>query len=478
METKTLYKVSKFVLDNGEPHEKAFIRSIMPHLQNGLDLGSYETSYIEELARKYPSFNDNGNSGATENTDSMFFTDFSPISFKDEKKERIQRYAFRKWEENNHRGSFEIATGVGKTLIGLMGIKKFLGKKIVVVVPKVDLQEQWYNEVKETFNLSDDDIGKVGAGYNEIDKKIVIAVVNSLRDKFISSDLLIMDEMHRYASYENVKFLVSGIHQAIMGLTATFSREDGRDSVFNKFCPLIYTFKQREAISGGLLSEFELHNVKVEFEEEERKKYETLDEYFRRTFREVFNNDFQYLQNILTSPEYNDMKQVAADVMKAMTRRRNMLLHTQNKITKTVEIIQENSDKKCLVFCEYVKTADAILNELKKVGVYGGKYHSKMTKKSRDDMLKKFASSECKVMVSVKSLDEGTNIPDCDMAIFVAGTKVKRQTIQRLGRILRTYDGKQTAKVYQLYVPYTKDYDWMKERLKELQKTAKTIKWY
>ena len=48
-----------------------------------------------------------------------------------------------------------------------------------------------------------------------------------------------------------------------------------------------------------------------------------------------------------------------------------------------------------------------------------------------------FKNDKYRVMISVKSLDEGTNVPSVSTAIIIAGTSVKRQMIQRLGRILR-----------------------------------------
>jgi hypothetical protein len=42
--------------------------------------------------------------------------------------------------------------------------------------------------------------------------------------------------------------------------------------------------------------------------------------------------------------------------------------------------------------------------------------------------------------------------PDASLALIAAGTRVKRQTIQRIGRVLRRAPGKDTAKVVKLYV--------------------------
>ena len=62
------------------------------------------------------------------------------------------------------------------------------------------------------------------------------------------------------------------------------------------------------------------------------------------------------------------------------------------------------------------------------------------------------------------------------MGIIVAGSSVKRQSIQRVGRILRGMEGK-TAKIYSLYVKNTKDEDWQRKSLGNIYSVAKEVKW-
>ena len=80
-------------------------------------------------------------------------------------------------------------------------------------------------------------------------------------------------------------------------------------------------------------------------------------------------------------------------------------------------------------------------------------------------------------MIAVKALGEGTNVPNCEIAIICAGSGVKRQMIQRLGRILRIHKGKSKAKVYQLYVNDTVDFRWLEKRNSMISKNANLIRW-
>ena len=55
------------------------------------------------------------------------------------------------------------------------------------------------------------------------------------------------------------------------------------------------------------------------------------------------------------------------------------------------------------------------------------------------------------ILVTCKALDEGLNVPDTSVGIIVASTKSVRQRIQRMGRILRTSEGKEIGTIVTLY---------------------------
>src|SRR5699024_3280948 len=48
-----------------------------------------------------------------------------------------------------------------------------------------------------------------------------------------------------------------------------------------------------------------------------------------------------------------------------------------------------------------------------------------------------FANGLAKVLWAPRILDEGIDVPDSDLAIVLSGSKQRRQSVQRLGRIIR-----------------------------------------
>ena len=67
-------------------------------------------------------------------------------------------------------------------------------------------------------------------------------------------------------------------------------------------------------------------------------------------------------------------------------------------------------------------------------------------------MLEQFAKGDIDVLISMKCLDEGVDVPRAELAIFCSSTGNPRQFVQRRGRILRQHPDKQFAYIHDLVV--------------------------
>ncbi|MBO3273494.1 helicase-related protein, partial [Hymenobacter defluvii] len=72
--------------------------------------------------------------------------------------------------------------------------------------------------------------------------------------------------------------------------------------------------------------------------------------------------------------------------------------------------------------------------------------------KDKDFVLKQFEQGNIDILLSMKCLDEGVDIPRTEQAIFCSSTGNPRQFIQRRGRILRQHPQKSFAYIYDLVV--------------------------
>jgi predicted helicase len=70
----------------------------------------------------------------------------------------------------------------------------------------------------------------------------------------------------------------------------------------------------------------------------------------------------------------------------------------------------------------------------------------------KENLLKSFENGKIDVLLSMKCLDEGVDVPRTEQAIFCSSTGNPRQFIQRRGRILRKHPDKKFAKIFDLVV--------------------------
>ena len=71
---------------------------------------------------------------------------------------------------------------------------------------------------------------------------------------------------------------------------------------------------------------------------------------------------------------------------------------------------------------------------------------------NRDEILKDYEEGRIHVLISMKCLDEGVDVPRSEFAIFCASTGNPRQFIQRRGRVLRLHKDKIFATIHDLVV--------------------------
>lgn len=390
-----------------------------------------------------------------------------------------QQEALQEWLNHNKVGTVTAATGSGKTILGVAALKH-IGTispgvdGVLIAVPTIFLQNQWKKVLLEE-GFWEADIGFVGNGCMELTKPITIAVVNSIRDIVLNRKLLVLDEFHRYGSIQNFRFIDRGSFQCILGFSATPKREDGEHEKLLAIAPEIYRLGQKESVDKQYLCPFELANVGVDLTPEEAEQYIAANSTIQEAMK-VFG-DFESIKNSIYAGGATST--FAAAAMKAIQTRRKILLNSEAKINEAPLVVVNESNghvPKTLVFCEYIAMADKVAERMEKFGFPTAIYHSGIPVKKREQMLEDFKNNKYTIMVTAKALDEGVDVPDCELGIILGGTKVKRQMIQRLGRILRNRPGKK-ARMYQFYVRGTKDYDWLVKRSNELGKAAEKVIW-
>ena len=74
------------------------------------------------------------------------------------------------------------------------------------------------------------------------------------------------------------------------------------------------------------------------------------------------------------------------------------------------------------------------------------------TQNDRENSLSRFKDGRIDMLLAMKILDEGVDIPITKNAIFCSSTGNPRQFVQRRGRVLRTHDDKSFANIWDMVV--------------------------
>lgn len=353
-----------------------------------------------------------------------------------------------KWRDSGCRGTLQWCTGVGKTRAALTAVKGFLTKNsekiIVVVVPTDHLKLQWISELNKYRLL----------------EYVKVEIINSAVKVDSHVDFLILDECHRIPSETFYEVFKQRNPSMVLGLSATFSRLDGRHELLDKFCPVCDVISIKEAIDNKWLSPYKEYKVIITPDDIE--EYRQLNKTFNEMFA-IFNFDFELAMNCLTNIvkrrvyakkmgiPASDMDGIVFSWQKALKGRKAYVMNHPKKLELTRKILAYRQDKKAITFSATIAQAEKI----------GGGYvvHSKQTKKKNRISVEEFSQLPFGVMHTAKSLDEGADIKGLNLAIILSNTSSQTQKTQRLGRVIRFEEDKE-AEVFTLIIKGTMEEHW------------------
>jgi superfamily II DNA or RNA helicase len=109
-----------------------------------------------------------------------------------------------------------------------------------------------------------------------------------------------------------------------------------------------------------------------------------------------------------------------------------------------------------MVFSETIESIEKLKDLLNDQRIESKIIDSKVKVSERQKILDNWGVN-FNVLLSVHTLEIGYDVPQVRIEIILATTSNINQIIQRIGRVLRKYEGKDVALIYVIYVPDTKD---------------------
>jgi superfamily II DNA or RNA helicase len=376
-----------------------------------------------------------------------------------------QSKAIADWKAAGCRGVFEHATGSGKTFTALMAIREHVenGLPALIVVPSRLLLEQWGLETRHEFPGTT--ILLAGTGHDQwkqggrlrgmtdpspdLGKRVLIATMQTASsDKFLASIqggshlLVVADEVHQSGSPQNSKLysLKSGSRLGLSATPIRYGDPDGTRKMFEYFGPVIPPpVTLQDAIKAGRLVDYEYKPQAVFLTSEEAEEWKAL--------------TLKIRWEMARQDEGADGKKALSDAAKMLLIRRSRIAKkAKNKVPLASDILKSSfsEGQRWLVYCEDKKQLAEVIDALKAKGLEPLRYHTDMDgdKAATLAHFKTFGG----IMVSIKCLDEGVDIPAVGHALILASSQNPRQFIQRRGRVLRKAKWKNLAVIHDAIV--------------------------
>ena len=393
-----------------------------------------------------------------------------------------QKEAIVSWAGENYRGIFDMATGTGKTLTGLGAVSKLSEDvcdelSVFILCPYQHLVEQWVEDIVK-FNIKPI-IGYSASPQKDWKKRLQKAIKDQKvrKDKsffcFVTTNatfsskfvqdiieeiktpiLLMVDEAHNVGAKTYAK-LLDDRFQYRLALSATLDRhrdEEGTAALYNFFGRKCIEYTLERAIREDKLTPYKYYPVVVYLNEDELSTYE----YYTQEISKCIIKDKNGKTKLNSYGETLAIKRsrvVAAAAQKLDALRREIVPYkNKNNILVycgATNVINENADRS--------ETDEGDIRQITAVTrILGNEFDMSVAKFTADESMDErtqikanFSKGErLQVVVAIKCLDEGMNIPGIRTAFILASTTNPKEYIQRRGRVLRKAPGKNFAEIY------------------------------
>lgn len=326
------------------------------------------------------------------------------------------------------RGMLKLPTGAGKTFLAAMITAHYNLPTVIYVIGK-DLLYQFYDTFKDVLP---EQIGIVGDGKCDVQKITICSIWTAasafdlkvkyddewspeiisyndstkkkIRKMIEGARLAIMDEAH-YAATETLQkiFKTSKKCRYFCGMSASNWRDDGADLLLESVCgPKIYSLPVKNLIERNFLV-----MPKILFYQVSPMK-----------FPKSANYQTIYKNYIIENESRNYLIEQAT--RKLIAKGRKVLILVKN--IKHGKIIQE------------------MLGDISTFFVNG-----ELDGEQRGVVKNKFVSGEYQCLIASSVFDQGVDIPELDALILGGSGKSSIRALQRIGRVVRTCDGKKDA---------------------------------
>lgn len=374
-----------------------------------------------------------------------------------ENKKIVQQTAVSNWILNNHVGTIEGATGIGKSKIFLdcleyLRREEKVPPKTLLIVPTEGMRDIDWPDEFDKWGVSQEGV-----------KKICYASLS--RVKLENYDFICYDEYHNLTVPNLLKLqtLLQYKQMKVLGLTATLPKqadwpsEVERVHLLRTLVPSVYKITTDEAVDLGLIADFEVHVLKFELDS----KNLNIETGGKTKYKTTEKSQYLYLTKQLQKAMYGKNENLK---FMAMSKRTQFIYNLPSKYRLAKQVMEKLNieGKRTLLMAGSIEQANLLCGQ--------DVYHSE----SNQDALDRFQAKSINFLGAVKALDEGRNLVDLDQLLILQVTSGERRLIQKIGRCVR-YREDHKALIVILVTLDTADEKWYEKAIAGFETSRITV---
>lgn len=366
------------------------------------------------------------------------------IDIRDEKNNPIKAYEYQikmLYTAIKYKRSLMIAaTSAGKSLAISMMIRYMVSnmgtKKILIIVPSVNLVNQMYDNINEYFGdiwSADVYTHKIKAGTDkDAGVPVYISTWQSIQDQpkeyFEQFDVVIRDEVHGSDSAKSMRIMRYCINASYrIGMTGTLKNKTPFYNLKVKkyFGPVCQIISSKEIRDMGMATDTEINMISLNYQPRDRIRLQNFN--FDMEIEE--NYPARYPQEIDFICDHLDRAKFINDLAMGMPKGENTLIMFSFVDKHLIPAFEEFLKKRSNVYC----------------------IHGKVSSKIRDEIKSKVEAGEDIILLATYgSMAVGISIKKLHNLILAGPIKSFSRVIQTIGRMLRLHESKDISRIYDI----------------------------
>lgn len=313
---------------------------------------------------------------------------------------------------------FVMAMGLGKTITVALWLQEVLQQKqklrVLFLCHNNDILEQSLAEFRKVFGR-DISMGLFhGETKNYEELTVLFASFQTMEEwKFAfhqdEFDIVIVDEAHHSEAQTYAKTLEYFIPKMLLGMTGTPDRLDGKN-ICKRYGEPVFVYELPDAIINGDLTRVEYHLIQ--------------DGIDNRLLKKI-------CKEVLEKGERISVKQLNETIF---------IKSRDEAIARQVEEYRKENSK-TIYFCENIQHIESIVDTFPNAKPY----HSGLLRSEQKAIYEAFQKGSLQEIAVRDKFNEGINVPEASLGVFLRVTDSKNIWQQQLGRLLRLHEGKSHA---------------------------------